>query len=93
MKAIWNGKVIAESNNTQVVEGNQYFPPDSIKSDFFEKNDTTTVCPWKGTAAYYTIRVDGKQNQDAAWYYPDPKDAAMQIKNYIAFWRGIEVKE
>ena len=93
MKAIWNGVVIAESKNTQVVEGNQYFPPNSIKQEFFLKSKTTTICPWKGTAAYYTISVDGKQNPDAAWYYPDPKDAAMQIKGHIAFWRGIEVKD
>lgn len=93
MKAIWNGKVIAESNNTQVVEGNQYFPPDSINQEFFIKSETTTVCPWKGTASYYTIKVDDKQNPDAAWYYPAPKNAAMQIKDHIAFWRGIEVRE
>lgn len=93
MKAIWNGIVIAESNNTQVVEGNQYFPPNSINREFFIKSETTTVCPWKGTASYYTIKVDDKQNPDAAWYYPDPKNAAMQIKNHIAFWRCIEVRE
>lgn len=93
MKAIWNGMVIAESNSTQVVEGNQYFPPDSINQEFFIKSETTTVCPWKGTASYYTIKVDDKQNPDAAWYYPAPKNAAMQIKDHIAFWRGIEVRE
>jgi uncharacterized protein (DUF427 family) len=91
MKAIWNGAVLAESNHTEVVEGNQYFPPDSIKRDYFKPSDTHTVCPWKGTASYYTVEANGKQNRDAAWYYPEPKDAAKNITGYVAFWRGVEV--
>jgi uncharacterized protein (DUF427 family) len=92
MKAIWNGTVIAESANTEVVEGNQYFPADAIKSEFFKPSATTSVCPWKGTASYYTLDVNGKQNPDAAWYYPTPKDAAKNITGYVAFWKGVEVK-
>jgi uncharacterized protein (DUF427 family) len=92
MKAIWNGTVIAESANTEVVEGNQYFPSDAIKSEFFKPSATTSVCPWKGTASYYTLDVNGKQNPDAAWYYPTPKDAAKNITGYVAFWKGVEVK-
>ena len=91
MKAIWNGTVLAESDQTEVVEGNQYFPPDSIKREFFKPSATSSVCPWKGTASYYTIDVAGKQNADAAWYYPEPKDAAKQIKGYVAFWKGVSV--
>jgi uncharacterized protein (DUF427 family) len=93
MKAIWNGKVIAESNQTVVVEGNHYFPADSISSEYFEPSATHTVCSWKGTASYYTLAVDGLQNKDAAWYYPQPKEAAAQIKDYIAFWKGVKVTE
>ncbi len=93
MKAIWNGKIIAESDETIVVEGNQYFPADSIKDAFFEKTDTNTVCGWKGTASYYTINVDGSQNIDAAWYYPEAKADAKNIENYVAFWKGVEVSE
>lgn len=92
MKAIWNGAVIAESTATEVVEGNQYFPPGAIKREYFKDSSTTSVCPWKGTASYYTVEVDGKQNSDAAWYYPTPKDAAQNITGYIAFWKGVEVK-
>ena len=92
MKAIWNGTVIAESANTEVVEGNQYFPADAIKSEYFKPSKTTSVCPWKGTASYYSLDVDGKQNPDAAWYYPTPKDAAKNITGYVAFWKGVEVK-
>jgi uncharacterized protein (DUF427 family) len=92
MKAIWNGTVIAESASTEVVEGNQYFPADAIKSEFFKPSATTSVCPWKGTASYYTLDVNGKQNPDAAWYYPTPKDAAKNITGYVAFWKGVEVK-
>ncbi len=92
MKAIWNGAVLAESNSTEVVEGNHYFPADSIKSEYFEASPTTSVCPWKGTASYYTVAVDGKQNKDAAWYYPTPKDAAKNITGYVAFWKGVEVR-
>ncbi len=92
MKAIWNGTVIAESDKTEVVEGNHYFPPSAIKSEFFKPSGTHSVCPWKGTASYYSVVVDGKENNDAAWFYPQPKDAAKQIKDYVAFWRGVEVK-
>ena len=91
MKAIWNGKTIAESNETVVVENNHYFPADSIKREYFAATDTHTGCPWKGTASYYTLDVDGKQNKDAAWYYPEPKDAARQIKGHVAFWKGVQV--
>ena len=93
MKAIWNGKVIAESNDTVVVEGNHYFPEDSIKKDLFNESSTQSRCPWKGLASYYTVKVDGKENKDAAWYYPEPKEAAKNIKNRVAFWKGIEVTE
>ncbi len=93
MKAIWNGQVIAESNDTIVIEGNHYFPHDSIKQDFFKSSDTHTVCPWKGTASYYTIEVDGETNQDAAWYYPEISELARNIKNHVAFWKGVEVTE
>ena len=93
MKAVWNGKTIAESNDTVVVEGNHYFPADSINEDYFEASGTTTVCPWKGTASYYTLKVDGERNSDAAWYYPDPKSEASEIKDRIAFWKGVEVTE
>ncbi|KAB2809927.1 DUF427 domain-containing protein [Phaeocystidibacter luteus] len=92
MKAVWNGKVIAESDDTIIIENNHYFPPNSIVDEFFSKTDTHTVCPWKGTASYYTIEVDGEQNVDAAWYYPTPKDAASQIKDYVAFWKGVKVE-
>ena len=91
MKALWNGKVIAESNATEEVEGNHYFPPDSIQQEYLSPSKTKTVCPWKGTAHYYTLNVDGLENPDAAWYYPNPKEAAIRIKDYIAFWRGVEV--
>lgn len=92
-KAIWNGKVIAESNDTEVVEGNHYFPADSVKKEFLKRSDTTSVCPWKGTASYYHVDVDGSMNSDAAWYYPDPKEAARHITNRIAFWKGIQIDE
>lgn len=93
MKAIWNNEVLAESNDTIVVENNHYFPPDSVKKQFFEPSPTHTTCPWKGLASYYTLNVDGKQNPDAAWYYPQPKPAAAQIKDYVAFWKGVQVTE
>lgn len=93
MKAIWNGKIIAESNETVVVEGNHYFPKESINCDYFEETDTNTVCGWKGTASYFTINVDGKKNVDAAWYYPEAKDAAKEIENYVAFWKGVEITD
>jgi len=93
MKAIWNNTIIAESDNTEIVEGNHYFPEESIKKEYFKSSETNTICPWKGTASYYTIEVDGESNVDAAWYYSEPKDAATQIKNHIAFWKGVEVVE
>lgn len=91
MKAIWNGQVIAESDDTLVVENNHYFPESSIKNEFFSGSETHTVCPWKGTANYYTVDVDGNSNKDAAWYYPEPSELAKNIKNYVAFWKGVEV--
>ena len=91
MKAIWNGQTIAESNDTIVVEGNHYFPADSIKQEYFKPSDTHTVCPWKGTASYYTLDVNGQANEDAAWYYPETKPMAEKFKNYVAFWKGVEV--
>ncbi len=91
-KASWNGQVIAESDSVEIVEGNAYFPPDSLNREYFQDSATHTVCPWKGTASYYTVVVDGKENRDGAWYYPDPKPAAANIKDHIAFWRGITVE-
>ena len=91
MKATWNGVVLAESSQTKVVEGNHYFPPDSIKKDYFKPSETHTLCGWKGLASYYTVEVNDKKNADAAWYYPDPKDAAKDIQNYVAFWKGVEI--
>lgn len=91
-KAIWNGAVIAESDDTIVVEGNNYFPPDSIDKQYFKESDKHTVCPWKGTASYYDIEVDGQLNKDAAWYYPSAKEKAKQIEGYVAFWRGVKVE-
>lgn len=92
VRATWNGRVIAESGQTQVVEGNHYFPPDSVRREFLTPSGTNTTCPWKGLAGYYTVTVDGKSNPDAAWYYPDPKDAAAQIRDHVAFWRGVDVE-
>ncbi len=89
--ATWNGQVIAQSDETVVVEGNHYFPPESINRDFFESSDTGSVCPWKGTAAYYDVVIEGKTNPGSAWYYPAPKDAASEIKDHVAFWKGVEV--
>jgi uncharacterized protein (DUF427 family) len=91
MKAIWNNQIIAESNDTIVIEGNHYFPAASISKNYFKKTDTHTVCPWKGTASYYSIEVDGAINKDAAWYYPKAKEMAKNIENYVAFWKGVEV--
>ena len=91
MKAIWNNQVTAESNDTIVVENNHYFPKDSVKAEFVKDCTTQSTCPWKGLASYYTLDVDGKQNPDAAWYYPAPKDAAKQIAGYVAFWKGVKV--
>jgi len=91
-KAIWQGTVIAESDEFEVVEGNVYFPPGSIKEEFLEPSTHQSVCPWKGTAAYYDVVVDGKRNASAAWYYADPKDAAANIKDHVAFWNGVKVE-
>ncbi|NQU34254.1 MAG: DUF427 domain-containing protein [Bacteroidetes bacterium] len=91
MKAIWNGKVIAESDHTINIEGNQYFPTESINKEFLSDSNTVTVCHWKGTASYYNINVDGKSNEDAAWYYPNPSSLAYKIKDYVAFWKGVEI--
>jgi uncharacterized protein (DUF427 family) len=90
-KAIWNGKVLAESDRTIVVEGNHYFPPDSVKRQYFKESGTHTQCGWKGTASYYSVEVDGKVNPDAAWYYPTPLPAAQNIAGYVAFWKGVQV--
>ncbi len=91
MKAVWNGQVIAESDDTVVIEGNHYFPLEALNKDFFADSSTNTVCPWKGTASYFTLNVSGKVNADAAWYYPEPKEAASVIKDRVAFWKGVEV--
>lgn len=91
-RAIWNGMVIAESERCVIVEGNQYFPSDSVKREFLRDSSTHTVCGWKGTANYYDIIVKGETNRDAAWYYPDPKPAANNIKGHIAFWKGVKVE-
>ena len=91
-KAIWNGQVIAESDATEVVEGNHYFPPDSIASEFFEASENTSFCGWKGTANYYHVVVDGQRNDDAAWYYAEPKPEASNIAGYVAFWKGVDVQ-
>lgn len=93
MKAIWENTLLAESDKTIVVEGNHYFPPDAIKRDFFKASDTHSACPWKGLASYYNVQVGAKVNPDAAWYYPEPKEAAKSIKNHVAFWRGVKVSE
>ena len=92
-RAIWNGKVIAESDETEVVEGNHYFPPQTIVKGYFRPSPTRTICPWKGEASYYTLDVDGELNEDAAWFYSHPKEAAEQIRDHVAFWRGVQVEE
>ncbi len=91
MKAIWNNQVIAESNDTVVVEGNHYFPANAVNKAFIQSSVKQTTCPWKGLASYYSLQVDGEINKDAAWYYPEPKAAAIEIKNRIAFWKGVKV--
>lgn len=91
MKAIWNGQTIAESDNTVVVENNHYFPLESVKAEYLTDSQTHTTCPWKGLASYYSLTVDGKTNADAAWYYSEPKSAASQIKDHVAFWKGVTV--
>jgi len=93
MRALWNDKVIAESDETVVVEGNHYFPLEAVDQTLLKPSDTTTFCPWKGTASYYNLVVDGAQNDDAAWYYKEPKDAARKIAGRVAFWRGVDVVE
>ncbi len=92
-QAVWNGAVIAESDETVVVEGNHYFPPEAVRADLLVPVDKTTICPWKGTANYYDVAVDGATNAAAAWYYAKTFEAAKQIEGYIAFWRGVEVRD
>jgi uncharacterized protein (DUF427 family) len=92
MKATWNGATIAESDDTVVVEGNHYFPHESVRAEYLRDSDTQTTCPWKGLASYKSVEVDGQLNADAAWYYPEPKDAAAEIKDRFAFWRGVEIE-
>ena len=91
MRAIWNDTVVAESDDTIEVEGNHYFPPDTIRSQYFTPTDTSSICAWKGTASSFTLAVDGQENVDAAWYYEAPKDAASEITGYVAFWKGVQV--
>lgn len=91
VKAIWNGAVLAQSNQTEVVEGNHYFPPESLSQQYFRKSDTSSVCPWKGTASYYTIVVGTSENADAAWYYQNPRPAAANIAGRVAFWKGVKI--
>jgi len=93
MKAEWNNQTIAESDDTIVIENNHYFPLQSVKSEYLKPSSTHSTCPWKGLASYYTLDVNGKQNPDAAWFYPEPKDAAVQIKNYVAFWKGVKISQ
>lgn len=90
-KAVWNGAVLADSNSTVMVEGNHYFPPESVNRNYFSESQSHTICPWKGVASYYNLKVDGMENYDAAWYYPEPSQAARSIKNYVAFWRGVQI--
>ena len=92
MRAVWNGKVVAESGETVVVEGNHYFPPGALKQEYFKDSDRHTVCPWKGTASYKDVVVEGKVSEGGAWYYPYPKPAAAEIRGYFAFWRGVKVE-
>ncbi|MEE8139028.1 MAG: DUF427 domain-containing protein [Thermoanaerobaculia bacterium] len=91
-RAVWNGATLAESDETIVVEGNHYFPRESVRSQYIRESDTTTVCPWKGVARYYHLEVEGQTSPDAAWYYPEPKPAGSQVANRIAFWKGVEVE-
>jgi uncharacterized protein (DUF427 family) len=92
-RASWNGKVVAESDRFETVEGNVYFPADTIKQEFFRPSATHTTCSWKGVASYYNLVVDGKENRDAAWYYPEPKPAASNISGHVAFWKGVTVEK
>ena len=91
MKATWNNEIIAESNDTVVVENNHYFPQDAVKKEYLKPSDTHTTCPWKGEASYYTLEVNGMENKDAAWYYPHPKEAAKNIEDHVAFWKGVVI--
>lgn len=91
-KAIWKGVVLAESDNTKIVEGNHYFPSDSLNREYFQESEAHSVCPWKGTASYYDVVVNGDVNRGAAWTYPSPKSAAENIAGHVAFWRGVEVE-
>lgn len=93
MKAIWNSQIIAESDNTVQIEGNHYFPMDSIKKEFYESSNTKTTCHWKGEASYYSLNVNGQINKDAAWYYPNPKAMASGIKSHVAFWKGVKIEK
>lgn len=93
MKAIWKGQLLAESEDTIVIENNHYFPPSSLNMQFFIKSETISTCPWKGTASYFTVVVNDQENKNSAWYYPTPKEAASEIKDYVAFWHGVEVTE
>lgn len=93
MKAIWNDTVLAESDKTEVVENNHYFPRESLKKEYFKPSDTHSTCPWKGKASYYHLEVNNETNEDAAWYYPDASPAAKNIENYVAFWKGVKVTE
>lgn len=93
MKAIWNNQIIAESKDTVVIENNHYFPHESINKEFFKPSETHTVCPWKGTASYYSLSVNGKDNKDAAWFYPEVSELAKGIKNRVAFWKGVKVED
>ena len=93
MKAIWNGVVLAKSDATIVVEGNHYFPPEAVNRRYLQASETHTTCPWKGIASYYDLLVDEHTNRDAAWYYPEPKPAASELRGYIAFWKGVEVTD
>jgi uncharacterized protein (DUF427 family) len=92
VRATWEGAVLAESDSTVTVEGNHYFPPDSVRREFFKPSEQTSTCPWKGLASYYDIEVGGKTNPGAAWYYAEPKSAAQEIKDHVAFWRGVKVE-
>ncbi|HEX6044452.1 MAG TPA: DUF427 domain-containing protein [Pyrinomonadaceae bacterium] len=92
MKASWNGATIAESDDTIVIEGNHYFPREAIRQEYFQESNTHTTCPWKGEASYFSVVVNGETNKDAAWYYPNPKPAAAEIKDRVAFWRGVKVE-
>ena len=93
VRALWKGNIIAETDEAEVVEGNYYFPPTSVHKEFLKESSTHSTCPWKGKASYYDVIVDGEKNEDAAWYYPNPKPEAKNIKGYIAFWKGIEIKK